>query len=66
MVSEGRARAPSIRSVLIRLPIRSSIHIRTRPASQQNLGLQQNLGFLYRCIASAVTPETAWRMAGAG
>ena len=35
MVSGDRARASSIRSVLIRLPMRSSIHIRAPPAPQQ-------------------------------
>ena len=47
MVSGSRARASSIRSVLIRLPIRSSIHIRAPPAPQQNPR------FLHRSISSA-------------
>ena len=45
MVSGSSARASSIRSVLIRVPIRSSIHIRAPPAPQQNPRS------LHRCIS---------------
>ena len=45
MVSGSVPSASSIRSVLIRLPIRSSIHIRAPPAPQQNPR------FLHRCIS---------------
>ena len=44
--------ASSIRSVLIRLPIRSSIHIRAPPAPQQNPRS------LHRGISCACTPGT--------
>src|SRR5579875_1467105 len=45
-------RASSMRSVLIRLPIRSSIHIRAPPAPQQNPRS------LHLCISSARMPGT--------
>ena len=60
MVSGFRARASSIRSVLIRLPIRSSIHIRAPPAPQQNPR------FLHRCISVASMPGTASRISRGG
>src|SRR5260370_24037395 len=60
IVSGFSARASSIRSVLIRLPIRSSIHILAPPAPQQNPR------FLHRCISVACTPGTASRMARGG
>ena len=44
--------ASSMRSVLIRLPIRSSIHIRAPPAPQQNPRS------LHRCISCDWTPGT--------
>ena len=44
--------ASLIRSVLIRFPIRSSIHIRAPPAPQQKPR------FLHRCISWACTPGT--------
>ena len=53
-------RASSMRSVLIRLPMRSSIHIRAPPAPQQKPR------FLHRCISLACTPGTASRISRGG
>ena len=50
IVSGSVPSASSIRSVLIRLPIRSSIHILAPPAPQQNPRS------LHRCISWACTP----------
>ncbi len=52
MVSGSVPSASSMRSVLIRLPIRSSIHIRAPPAPQQKPRS------LHRCISWAWTPGT--------
>ena len=60
IVSGDSARASSIRSVLIRLPMRSSIHIRAPPAPQQNPR------DLHRCISVASTPGTASRISRGG
>ena len=49
-VSGSVPSASSIRSVLIRLPIRSSIHIRAPPAPQQNPRS------LHRCISCGLDP----------
>ena len=59
-VSGSSASASSIRSSLIRLPVRSSSHIRAPPAPQQNPR------FLHRCISSAVVPGTAPMIARGG
>jgi hypothetical protein len=60
MVSGLSSRASSIRSVLMRLPMRSSIHMRAPPAPQQKPR------FLQRCISSASTPGTASRISRGG
>jgi hypothetical protein len=60
IVSGFRARASSIRSMLIRLPMRSSIHILAPPAPQQKPR------FLQRCISSARMPGTASRISRGG
>ena len=60
MVSGSRARASSMRSSLIRLPVLSSSHMRAPPAPQQN-PLP-----LHRCISSAWVPGTASMMARGG
>ena len=52
MVSGSVPSASSMRSVLMRLPIRSSIHIRAPPAPQQKPR------FLHRCISWVWTPGT--------
>ena len=60
IVSGDSARASSMRSVLIRLPMRSSIHIRAPPAPQQKPR------DLHRCISVACTPGTASRISRGG
>jgi len=60
MVSGFKASASSMRSMLMRLPMRSSIHMRAPPAPQQKPR------FLHRCISSAWTPGTASRISRGG
>ena len=60
MVSGPVPSASSIRSMLIRLPIRSSIHIRAPPAPQQNPRSLQ------RCISCGRTPGTCSRISRGG